>query len=100
MKSFKDYIKEQKQAEDEDTVEVIIDDSERDEGEYHPTIKGRLRDGTFVDIEPGQALAGESEQTEIHHAHEFADGDHDENNVWAGKTHKVHKKAIIRTYKK
>ena len=86
--------------EEEDTVEVTIDDSERDEGEYHPTIKGRLSDGTFVHIEPGQAIAGESKQTEIHHAHEFANEVHDKNNVWAGKTLKVNKKSIIKTYKK
>ncbi len=87
------------ETKDEDTVEVTIHDSDRDEGEFHPTIKGTLSDGTFVDIEPGEAIPGESGEAEIHHAHEFADGDHDKNNVWAGKTLRVNRKSIIKRYK-
>ena len=80
------------------TEDVIIDDAETDEGEYTPTLIGHLakgkgsKRGRTVKIEPGNAIPGESKQTEIHHARELASGDADKNNIYTtGKAIKVNK---------
>jgi hypothetical protein len=85
------------------TEDVIIDDAETEEGEYTPTLQGRLakgkgaKRGRQVDIEPGRAIPGESKQTEIHHAIELANGDADKNNIYkTGKAIKVNKSEIRR----
>lgn len=84
-----------------DTEDVIIDDAEREEGEYTPTLIGRLakgkgsKRGRTVTIEPGRAIPGESKQTEIHHAVELANGDADKNNIYtSGKPLRVNKSEI------
>ena len=86
-----------------ETEDVIIDDAERDEGEYHPTLQGRLakgkgkKKGRKVDVEPGSAIVGVSKQTEIDDAHELADGDADNNNIYTtGRPLKVNKSEIKR----
>lgn len=91
----------EKLIEKRETEEVIIDDSVRDEGEYHPTLQGRLakgkgsKKGRFVNVEPGNALPGVSKQAEVHDAHELADEDATGNNVWnTKKPIKVNKSAI------
>jgi hypothetical protein len=84
-----------------ETEHVIIDDAETEEGEYTPTLQGRLakgkgaKRGRQVDIEPGDAIPGESKQTEIHHAVELANGDADKDNIYkTGKAIKVNKSSI------
>ncbi len=84
-----------------ETEYVIIDDAEKEEGEYTPTLQGRIakgkgaKRGKQVDIEPGHAIPGESKQTEIHHAIELANGDADKNNIYkTGKAIKVNKSAM------
>lgn len=84
-----------------DTEHVIIDDAETEEGEYTPTLIGRLakgkgaKRGRTVEIEPGRAIPGESKQTEIHHAIELANGDADKDNIYkTGKAIKVNKSEI------
>jgi len=86
-----------------ETEDVIIDDAERDEGEYHPTLQGRLakgkgsKRGRQVNIEPGRAIVGVSKETEIGDAHELADDDADKNNIYkTGKALKVNKSEIRR----
>lgn len=86
-----------------ETEDVIIDDAERDEGEYHPTLQGRLakgkgsKRGRQVNIEPGRAIVGVSKETEISDAHELADDDADKNNIYkTGKAIKVNKSEIRR----
>ena len=86
-----------------ETEDVIIDDAERDEGEYHPTLQGRLakgkgsKRGRQVNIEPGRAIVGVSKETEISDAHELADDDADKNNIYkTGKALKVNKSEIRR----
>ena len=81
-----------------DTEDVIIDDAETEEGEYTPTLIGRIakgkgaKRGRTVKIEPGNAIPGESKQTEIHHAVQLANGDADKNNIYTtGKAIKVNK---------
>jgi len=84
-----------------ETEDVIIDDAERDEGEYHPTLQGRLakgkgsKRGRQVNIEPGRAIVGVSKETEINDAHELANGDADKDNIYkTGKAIKVNKSEI------
>jgi hypothetical protein len=86
-----------------ETEDVIIDDAERDEGEYNPTLQGRLakgkgkKRGRQVDVEPGRAIVGVSKETEINDAHELADDDADKNNIYrTGKPLKVRKSEIKR----
>jgi hypothetical protein len=86
-----------------ETEDVIIDDAERDEGEYHPTLQGRLakgkgkKRGRQVDVEPGRAIVGVSKETEITHAHELADDDADKNNIYrTGRPLKVYKSEMRR----
>jgi len=86
-----------------ETEDVIIDDAERDEGEYHPTLQGRLakgkgkKRGRQVDVEPGRAIVGVSKETEINDAHELADDDADKNNIYTtGKPLKVRKSEMRR----
>lgn len=85
------------------TEDVIIDDAETDEGEYIPTLYGHLakgkgaKRGRKVTIEPGNAIPGESKQTEIHHAIQLAKGDADRNNIYkTGKAIKVNKSHMRR----
>jgi len=86
-----------------ETEDVIIDDAERDEGEYHPTLQGRLakgkgkKRGRQVDVEPGRAIVGVSKETEINDAHELADDEADKNNIYrTGRPLKVRKSEIRR----
>ena len=86
-----------------ETEDVIIDDAERNEGEYHPTLQGRLakgkgkKRGRQVDVEPGRAIVGVSKETEINDAHELADDDADKNNIYrTGRPLKVRKSEIRR----
>jgi len=86
-----------------ETEDVIIDDAETDEGEYTPTLQGRLakgkgqKKGRQVDIEPGRAIPGVSKETEIHHAIELANDDADKNNIYkTGKAIKVNKSEMRR----
>ena len=86
-----------------ETEDVIIDDAETDEGEYTPTLQGRLakgkgsKRGRQVDIEPGRAIPGVSKETEIHHAIELANDDADKNNIYTtGRPLKVKKSEIRR----
>ena len=90
-----------------ETEDVIIDDAERDEGEYHPTLQGRLakgkgqKKGRQVNIEPGRAIPGVSKETEISDAHELADDEADKNNIYkTGKAIKVNKSEIKRVQEK
>lgn len=86
-----------------ETEDVIIDDAETDEGEYIPTLQGRLakgkgkKRGQQVDVEPGRAIVGVSKETEIHHAIELAGGDADKNNIYTtGRPLKVKTSEIRR----
>jgi len=90
-----------------ETEDVIIDDAERDEGEYHPTLQGHLakgkgsKRGRQVNVEPGRAIPGVSKETEIGDAHELADDDADKNNIYkTGKAIKVNKSEIKRVQEK
>jgi hypothetical protein len=85
------------------TEDVIIDDAETDEGEYIPTLQGRLakgkgkKRGQQVDVEPGRAIVGVDKETEIHHAIELAGGDADKNNIYTtGRPLKVKTSEIKR----
>ena len=86
-----------------ETEDVIIDDAETDEGEYIPTLQGRLakgkgkKRGQQVDVEPGRAIVGVDKETEIHHAIELAGGDADKNNIYTtGRPLKVKTSEIKR----
>ena len=86
-----------------ETEDVIIHDAERPEGEYHPTLQGVLakgkgkKRGRQVDVEPGNAIVGVSKETEIGDAHELADDEADNNNIYkTGKPLKVKTSEIKR----
>jgi len=83
------------------TEKVIVTDAETPEGEYLPVLQGHYasgkgaKRGRYVEFDAGDAIPGESKQTEIHHAIELANGDADKDNIYTtGKPIKVRRKEI------